>query len=325
MELSARNARPALPPVLRSLSFSPVSSLFLDIHILQPPIIFAVIVMRDFFGSFLHNFLLLLPPLLSYSLPADLGTARLLSLESDIKEVQERWRQYRNIVTDGFFLNDSMIVLADFFGGQHNGEEEQDEESDVDYHHYFSFQDYMTDSVAPVNIRGLETNDIATKIDTPENFVGDIVGLDAGTIEKIKMNPDIKVVAMNNDPEDEWNSITENSNSHTEMTERQDGLSEMINDNGSLNGRPMSSEEEQLVTLPGGKGGGNKTKDDTSKLDGDGLDKMETNGTSNLEPVDEDGEALEQVEMDGKGLEQVTFTQAGSTGKTRAYLPVVVF
>ena len=134
MELSARNARPALPPVLRSLSFSPVSSLFLDIHILQPPIIFAVIVMRDFFGSFLHNFLLLLPPLLSYSLPADLGTARLLSLESDIKEVQERWRQYRNIVTDGFFLNDSMIVLADYDTGEENREwEEGDEEIDFDF------------------------------------------------------------------------------------------------------------------------------------------------------------------------------------------------
>ena len=54
--------------------------------------------MRNFLGSF-HNFLLLLPPLLSNSLPADPGTARLLTLESDIAEVQEKWKQYRNIVT----------------------------------------------------------------------------------------------------------------------------------------------------------------------------------------------------------------------------------
>lgn len=49
------------------------------------------------------------------STPAlDVGTGRLLALDSDIAEVQERWRQYRNLVTDGFFLNDSMIVLADY-------------------------------------------------------------------------------------------------------------------------------------------------------------------------------------------------------------------
>ena len=247
--------------------------------------------MRDIFGSFL----LLLPPLLSHSLPADLGTARLLSLESDILEVGERWRQYRNIVTDGFFLNDSMIVLADFFGGQQKRGEEQDEESDGDYHHYFSFQDYMTDSGAAVNIMGLETNDIAAKIDKQENSVDNIVGLDA----------DFEIVAdaLNNDAENKWDGITQDSNGNTEMTERKVGLSEM-----SLNGRPTSSEEEQLVTLPGGKAGGNETS------------KMETNGTNNLEPVKGDGEALEQVEMDGKGLEQVIFTQAGST----SYLPFIL-
>ena len=78
--------------------------------------------------------LLSLLPLLSCStLTMDPSTARLLSLESDIKEVQERWRQYRNIVTDGFFLNDSMIVLADYDTGEENGEwEEGDEEIDFE-------------------------------------------------------------------------------------------------------------------------------------------------------------------------------------------------
>jgi hypothetical protein len=38
------------------------------------------------------------------------GTARLLALDSDIKEVQQRWRRYRSIVMDGVVINDSMIV-----------------------------------------------------------------------------------------------------------------------------------------------------------------------------------------------------------------------
>ena len=267
--------------------------------------------MRDFLGSF-HNFLLLLPPLFSNSLPADLGTARLLTLESDIKEVQEKWRQYRNIVTDGFFLNDSMIVLADFFGGgQQKGREEQDEEKDVDYHHYFSFQDYLTDSGSP-----LETNDIATNIYSQENNVDNIVGQEnAGSLENIKIDSDLVVAdSMNNDTEDEWNDITQVPNIHTEMTERNAGLSEMIDDDESQNGRPMSS--EQLVTLPGGKLGGNGTMDDKSKLGGDGLEQMEMDGSNSLEPVKGDGEALEQVDMDGKGLEQVTIPQAGSAEPT---------
>ena len=43
-----------------------------------------------------------------------IGTARLLSLDSDIKEVQEKWRRYRNAVKDGFFFNETMIVVSDY-------------------------------------------------------------------------------------------------------------------------------------------------------------------------------------------------------------------
>ena len=43
-----------------------------------------------------------------------IGTARLLTLDSDIKEVQEKWRQYRNAVKDGFFFNETMIVVSDY-------------------------------------------------------------------------------------------------------------------------------------------------------------------------------------------------------------------
>ena len=266
---------------------------------------FAVIVMRDFFGSF-HNFLLLLPPLLSNSLPADPGTARLLTLESDINEVQEKWRQYRNIVTDGFFLNDSMIVLADFFGGQQDGREEQEAENDVDYHHYFSFQDYMTaDSGTPLDIRGLQTNDILTNIDSQENSVEDIVGQEnAGTSENIKTDPQLVVAdSMNNNTVDEWNEIAEVSNIETETTEGNVGLSKMVNADESLYGQPMSS--EQLVTSPGGRGGGNGTVENQSKLDEDRVEPMENSVRNSLEPV----------EGEGKGLEQVAFTQADLAAK----------
>ena len=68
----------------------------------------------------------LLPLVCCSTLKMDPGTARLLTLDSDIKEVQEKWRQYRNIVTDGFFLNDSMIVLADY------DSEEEEKVSDLD-------------------------------------------------------------------------------------------------------------------------------------------------------------------------------------------------
>ena len=68
----------------------------------------------------------LLPLVCCSTLTTDPSTARLLTLESDINEVQEKWRQYRNIVADGFFLNDSMIVLADY------DTEEEEKESDLD-------------------------------------------------------------------------------------------------------------------------------------------------------------------------------------------------
>ena len=55
-------------------------------------------------------------------LGSDIGTARLLTLESDIKEVQEKWRQYRNAVKDGFFFNETMIVVSDYESDESSGE-----------------------------------------------------------------------------------------------------------------------------------------------------------------------------------------------------------
>ena len=85
--------------------------------------------MREFSGAVHHLclLLLLLTALPSKGFPADVGTGRLLALDSDIAEVQERWRQYRNLVTDGFFLNDSMIVLADYS----TEEDEQEGEKNI--------------------------------------------------------------------------------------------------------------------------------------------------------------------------------------------------
>ena len=53
-------------------------------------------------------------------------------MDSDIAEVQERWRQYRNLVTDGFFLNDSMIVLADYSTEEVEQENIRKEELGID-------------------------------------------------------------------------------------------------------------------------------------------------------------------------------------------------
>ena len=55
----------------------------------------------------------------------DVGSARrLIALDSDIAEVQERWRQYRNAVKDGFFFNETMIVVSDYESDDQEGSEE---------------------------------------------------------------------------------------------------------------------------------------------------------------------------------------------------------
>ena len=54
-----------------------------------------------------------------------MGSARrLIALDSDIAEVQERWRQYRNAVKDGFFFNETMIVVSDYESDDEEGSEE---------------------------------------------------------------------------------------------------------------------------------------------------------------------------------------------------------
>ena len=55
----------------------------------------------------------------------DVGSARrLIALDSDIAEVQERWRQYRNAVKDGFFFNETMIVVSDYESDDQEGSAE---------------------------------------------------------------------------------------------------------------------------------------------------------------------------------------------------------
>jgi hypothetical protein len=78
------------------------------------------------------------------ALPSGPGTARLLALDSDIKEVQQRWRRYRNVVKDGFFINDSMILLADYYS-----EEEAAEVLD-DYPVAISLEGNSVEKEAPV-------------------------------------------------------------------------------------------------------------------------------------------------------------------------------
>ena len=61
----------------------------------------------------------------SPTLPTLPPTARLLRLDTDIREVQQRWRSYRNIFLDGFFLNDSMLLLADYYSDEEEDLQDQ--------------------------------------------------------------------------------------------------------------------------------------------------------------------------------------------------------
>ena len=74
-----------------------------------------------------------MPPVPAAPLPP---TGRLLQLEEDFRDVGEAWGNYRGIIDGGFFLNDSIVLLNDFF----NGGEAEGDPNDVDYHHYFTFE-----------------------------------------------------------------------------------------------------------------------------------------------------------------------------------------
>ena len=60
----------------------------------------------------------------SSSLSSDTSSGRLIRLDTDIQEAVDAWSRYRNIVKDGFFVNDSMIVLADddYYSDEEGGE-----------------------------------------------------------------------------------------------------------------------------------------------------------------------------------------------------------
>ena len=40
----------------------------------------------------------------------------------DILKLQDRWKEYRNIVRGGFFFNDSVIVMSDYNDGDRDFE-----------------------------------------------------------------------------------------------------------------------------------------------------------------------------------------------------------
>ena len=255
--------------------------------------------MRKFSGAVHHLcLLLLLTPLPSKSFPADVGTGRLLALDSDIAEVQERWRQYRNLVTDGSFLNDSMIVLADFFNGQQKELENQEGNSD-DYHHYFSFQDYLTENGNPSNVIGEATGEYNAE---PENNY-DIE--DNAAKKDNKLNENTVVAELISNEID----LSDNPDILSDVTERTVGLSELINDRILNEPQTASAKVEQMeIMVYNGAGG----QDDDH---GDQGSKM---AEARLGPVEE-GEVgfeeeeegiagklvVEEAEVDGKGLEQV--------------------
>ena len=49
----------------------------------------------------------------------------------DILKMQDRWKEYRNIVRGGFFFNDSVIVMADYSDNDRVFEDGRTEESEL--------------------------------------------------------------------------------------------------------------------------------------------------------------------------------------------------
>ena len=259
-----------------------------------------VIVMREFSGAVHHLcLLLLLTALPSKSFPADVGTGRLLALDSDIAEVQERWRQYRNVVTDGFFLNDSMIVLADFFNGQQKELENQEGNSD-DYHHYFSFQDYLTESGNPSNDIGEATSEYDAEAENNYDIE------DNSAKNKFNENTVVEELISNEAEID----LSDNPDILSDVTERTGGLSDLINDR--ILNEPQTAggkvEQMDMMVYDGAAGQYDDHGDQGSKMAEARLGPVEE-GEVGLEEEEEEGIAgklaVEEAEVDGKGLEQV--------------------
>ena len=49
----------------------------------------------------------------------------------DIIKIQDRWKEYRNIVRGGFFFNDSVIVMAEYNDDDRDQKHVQSEESEL--------------------------------------------------------------------------------------------------------------------------------------------------------------------------------------------------
>ena len=50
----------------------------------------------------------------------------------DILKMQDRWKEYRNIVRGGFFFNDTVIVMADYSDDDIDFEHGKTEESEIE-------------------------------------------------------------------------------------------------------------------------------------------------------------------------------------------------
>ena len=74
-------------------------------------------------------------------LSEDTSSGRLLRLDTDIRAAQETWSRYRNILEDGFFVNNSMITLDE----DYRDEEDVRASSDKRAEDYFEYYNYRGD------------------------------------------------------------------------------------------------------------------------------------------------------------------------------------
>ena len=97
-------------------------------------------------------------------LSEDTSSGRLLRLDTDIRAAQDTWSRYRNILEDGFFVNNSMIILDE----DYRGEEDVRASGDRRAEDYFEYYDYHGD-----DYHGDETGDSEYVAEVTEASTGE--------------------------------------------------------------------------------------------------------------------------------------------------------
>ena len=67
----------------------------------------------------------------------------------DILKMQDRWKEYRNIVRGGFFFNDTVIVMADYSDNDRDFEDGHTEESELNETEFLELSSNIKETEVP--------------------------------------------------------------------------------------------------------------------------------------------------------------------------------